>query len=215
MSKISYCSLEEAWGESYNKKNNDSSNLENENENNNSSNNTITNRNKYDTLNKESQVERENVITNMNSIERNKKPENDSIVSYDKYRFNSENKVNSKSYENNYTPFQESLEKKYLQDKLLFLESEFKKYKYLIEKSENNRKISNRDSYIYSSEDSIENFSNSDNTMKDNTKNDYVSNNNSNDIIDLFLLIIIGLVVIFFMNSIFNIGKKIGATGKS
>lgn len=215
MSKISYCSLEEAWGESYNKKNNDSSNLENENENNNSSNNTITNRNKYDTLNKESQVERENVITNMNSIERNKKPENDSIVSYDKYRFNSENKVNSKSYENNYTPFQESLEKKYLQDKLLFLESEFKKYKYLIEKSENNRKISNRDSYMYSSEDSIENFSNSDNTMKDDTKNDYVSNTNSNDIIDLFLLIIIGLVVIFFMNSIFNIGKKIGATGKS
>ena len=213
MSKISYCSLEEAWGESYNKKNNDSSNLENEN--NNSSNNTITNRNKYDTLNKESQVERENVITNMNSIERNKKPENNSIVSYDKYRFNSENKVNSKSYENNYTPFQESLEKKYLQDKLLFLESEFKKYKYLIEKSENNRKISNRDSYMYSSEDSIENFSNSNNTMKDDTKNDYVSNNNNNDIIDLFLLIIIGLVVIFFMNSIFNIGKKIGATGKS
>ena len=218
MSKISYCSLEEAWGESYNKKNNDSTNLENNNNSNNNSNNSnniISNRNKYDTLNKESQVERENVITNMNNIERNKKPENNSIVSYDKYRFNSENKVNSKSYENNYTPFQESLEKKYLQDKLLFLESEFKKYKYLIEKSENNRKISNRDSYMYSSEDSIENFSNSDNTMKDDTKNDYVSNNNSNDIIDLFLLIIIGLVVIFVMNSIFNIGKKIGASGKS
>ena len=226
MSKISYCSLEEAWGESYNKKNNDSSNLENVNNNNNNnsnnnnnnsnnSNNTISNRNKYDTLNKESQIERENVITNMNSIERNKKPENNSIVSYDKYRFNSENKVNSKSYENNYTPFQESLEKKYLQDKLLFLEHEFKKYKYLIEKSENNRKISNRDSYMYSSEDSIENFSNSENSTKDDTKNNYISNNNGNDIIDLFLLIIIGLVVIFVMNSIFNIGKKIGASGKS
>ena len=107
------------------------------------------------------------------------------------------------------------LKKKYLQDKLLFLEHEFKKYKYLIEKSENNRKISNRDSYIYSSEDSIENFSNSDNSMKDDTKNDYISNTNSNDIIDLFLMIIIGLVVIFVMNSIFNIGKKIGASGKS
>ena len=106
------------------------------------------------------------------------------------------------------------LNKKYLQDKLLFLESEFKKYKYLIEKSENNRKISNRDSYIYSSEDSIENFSNSDNT-KDDTKNDYVSNTNRNDIIDLFLLIIIGLIVIFVINSIFNIGKKIGASSKS
>ena len=229
MSKISYCSLEEAWGESYNKKNNDSSNLENINNNSisnndisnnninnsNNSNNTISNRNKYDTLNKESQIERENVITNMNSIERNKKPENNSIVSYDKYRFNSENKVNSKSYENNYTPFQESLEKKYLQDKLLFLEHEFKKYKYLIEKSENNRKISNRDSYMYSSEDSIENFSNSENSTKDDTKNNYISNNNGNDIIDLFLLIIIGLIVIFVMNSIFNIGKKIGASGKS
>jgi hypothetical protein len=225
MSKISYCSLEEAWGESYNKKNNDSSNLENINNINNNinntvsnisdSNNTISNRNKYDTLNKESQIERENVITNMNSIERNKKPENNSIVSYDKYRFNSENKVNSKSYENNYTPFQESLEKKYLQDKLLFLENEFKRYKYLIEKSENNRKISNRDSYMYSSEDSIENFSNSENSTKDDTKNNYISNNNGNDIIDLFLLIIIGLVVIFVMNSIFNIGKRIGASSKS
>jgi len=222
MSKISYCSLEEAWGESYNKKNNDSINLENNNINNNNNNinnnnnnNIITNRNKYDTLNKESIIERENVITNMNSIERNKKPENNSIVSYDKYRFNSENKVNSKSYENNYTPFQESLEKKYLQDKLLFLENEFKKYKYLIEKSENNRKISNRDSYIYSSEDSIESFSNSDNIMKDDTKNDYISKNNNNDIIDLFLLIIIGLIVIFVMNSIFNIGKRIGASSKS
>jgi len=225
MSKISYCSLEEAWGESYNKKNNnDSSNLENNiknnninnnnSDNNNNSNNIISNRNKYDTLNKESQIERENVITNMNIIERNKKPENNSIVNYDKYRFNVDNKVSSKSYENNYTPFQESLEKKYLQDKLLFLEHEFKKYKYLIEKSEHNKKISNRDSYIYSSEDSIENFSNSDNSMKDDTKNDYVSNNNSNDIIDLFLLIIIGLIVIFVMNSIFNIGKKIGASGK-
>ena len=50
--------------------------------------------------------------------------------------------------------------------------------------------------------------------MKDDTKNDYISNTNSNDIIDLFLMIIIGLVVIFVMNSIFNIGKRIGASGK-
>ena len=36
------------------------------------------------------------------------------------------------------------------------------------------------------------------------------SPNKSNDLIDLILLIIIGLIVIFVMNSIFTIGKAIG-----
>ncbi len=207
MSKISYCSLEEAWGESFKKNNDDNNNNNNKNNNNN----IITNRNKYDTLNKESIIERENVISNMNNIERNKKPENNTIVNYDKYRFNPENKVNSKSNEINYTPFEESLEKKYLKDKLLFLEHELKKYKSLIDKSENNKKISNKDYNDYNNENILENFKNSNNS----NSNEYVNNYSSNDMVDLFLLIIIGLIVIFVMNSIFNIGKKIGASGKS
>jgi hypothetical protein len=140
----------------------------------------------------------------MNNVERNKKPENNNNINYDKYRFNPENKVTSKSNENNYTPFQESLEKKYLQDKLLFLENELKKYKYLIEKCENDKKISNKE---FNNENNIENFSNNYNSKNDNS---YISN--SNDMLDLILLIFIGLIVIFVMNSIFNIGKKIGAS---
>lgn len=166
MSKISYCSLEEAWG---------------------SSNNTTGQSN----IEKKTNEERENVITNMNKVERNKTPENNNIVEYNKYRFNPINKVNPKKYEDEYTPFQESLEKKYLQDKLLFLENEFKKYKYFIEKNENSQ----------------ENFSN----LENNITTTSIQNHSSNDIIDLILLIIIGLIIIFVMNSIFDIGKKIGS----
>jgi hypothetical protein len=55
----------------------------------------------------------------------------------------------------------------------------------------------------------IESFSNEDSSNNsDSSKN---KNFKNNDIIDLILLIIIGLIVILVMNSIFSIGKKIGA----
>ena len=205
MSKISYCSLEEAWGTSYKKNINDdaninkdiiqNNNIENNNiEKNNIQNNTILN-DKYDYLNKTSNTERNNVIKNMNSVERNKTAENNSIVEYNKYRFNPLNNVNgNNSTEETYTPFNESIEKKYLQDKINFLENQFKKYKYIFD--ENNNSL-----------DTIESFSNQE--VKENNRP-----NKSNDIIDLFLLIIIGLIVIFVMNSIFSIGKTIGARQK-
>ena len=151
-----------------------------------------------------SQIERETVVENMNKVERNSAPENNSIVEYNKYRFNPENKVNKNNYEmQNYTPFNESIEKKYLKDKLHFLENEFKKYKFLFEKNEN---YSNKNDY---EEDIYESFKNN-----EEDKNESKLNYKSNDMIDLILLIIIGLIVIFVLNSIFSIGKTIGSRQK-
>ena len=190
MSKISYCSLEEAWGEAYKK--NDENLVEN--------NSKEKNSEKYDYLNKMSQIERETIIDNMNKVERNTTPENNSIVEYNKYRFNPDNKVTKNDESQNYTPFNESIEKKYLQDKLNFLENEFRKYKIIFEKNENYSNIGQNEENIY------ESFSNSYDNKNEN-QNQY----KSNDIIDLILLIIIGLIVIFVLNSIFSIGKTIGA----
>jgi len=172
MSKISYCSIEEAWGTSFKEKDDKVDN-------------------KYEKMDNE----RIDVISNMNQVERNQTTENNSIVEYEKYRFNPENKVVKNNNEQTYTPFNESIEKKYLQDKLNYLENEFRRYKYLFDKSKENN----------SSTESIENFQNEGNTSSKS------SNNGGNDIIDLILLIIIGLIVIFVMNSIFNIGKVIGS----
>ena len=71
MSKISYCSLEEAWGETYNRKDDS----------------------KYDNLNKIAKIERDIVVDNMNQVERKAVCENDTIMEYNKYRFNPVNKV--------------------------------------------------------------------------------------------------------------------------
>jgi hypothetical protein len=156
MSKISYCSLEEAWGNSYKKE------------------------------------EEEVKITKVDKVENN-----NSMVEYEKYRFNPVNKVDNNNYEKTYSPFHESIEKKYLQDKLHFLENEFRKYKDYIE----NISVQENQSIQQN-----EQFSNS------TPQAEYPQK--SNDIIDLILLIIIGLIVIFVMNSIFNIGKSIGARNK-
>ena len=221
MSKISYCSLEEAWGDSYVKDNNKDNNkniyVNNNDSSNNDSikshnsvndtrlnyldeksiknvqNNRISNRDRYEILNKKSDIERDNVIKNMNNIERNTTTENNQLVEYNKFRFNSSNNVEDNNYKQDYSPFNESIEKKYLKDKLIFLENELKKYKYLIDKSESN--------------DYIENFSNENN-------NSVQNQNHGSDIIDLILLIIIGLIIIFVLNSIFNIGKSIGSKHK-
>jgi len=195
LSKISYCSLEEAFAGSYNdnkiNNNNNFNNLEN--------NNLEKCDDKYIKLNKISDSDRLNVIKNMNNVERHSSSErnslSDNIDEYNRYRFNNNNKVDNNDISKNYTPFNESIEKKYLQDKLNFLENEFKKYKNIFEKSDS-------DSNNYQ----IENFSNS--NSESNTSN------KGNDIIDLILLIIIGLIVIFVMNSIFNIGKSIGSRNK-
>jgi len=194
MSKISYCSLEEAWGEAYKK--NDENLIEN--------NSKEKNSEKYDYLNKMSQIERETIIDNMNKVERNTTPENNSIVEYNKYRFNSDNKVTKNDKSENYTPFNESIEKKYLQDKLNFLENEFRKYKIIFEKNENYSNINNNNNNTQNEENIYESFSNSDDNKNENQYK-------NNDIIDLILLIIIGLIVIFVLNSIFSIGKTIGA----
>lgn len=184
MSKISYCSIEEAWGTSFDKKN-DLNEIPKDN-----NNDQLFNRNKYEMLNEKSKTERESVINNMNNIERNSNSENNmSIQQYNKYRFNPNNKVSNNTETKDYTPFSDSIEKKQLKDKLDFLENEFKKYKYMTEPSK--------------AEEYKENFQN-----ENGNGNDYQKNN---DFVDLMLLIIIGLIVILVLNSIFNIGKVIGA----
>ena len=196
MSKISYCSLEEAWGNSFSK-NNSENNVENTLQNT-VQNTKISNReiDKYNILTEKSENDRDIVISNMNNNERNPKTENNSLVQYQKYRFNPSNKVNYNDQQI-YSPFNQELERKYLQDKLMYLENELRKYKHLFEKSD--YQINN-----------IESFSNKDSISNNNVP----SNNKSNDIIDLILLIMIGLIVIFVMNSIFNIGKAIGSKNK-
>ena len=218
MSKISYCSIEEAWGTSFTE-NNNIKDIEN---------NKITNKNinKYDILTEKSEIERENLITNMNKMERNSSNNNLNGISgngisgngisgngisgnsisgnsisgnnkfideYNKYRFNPINKVKNNDQDIEYTPFKESIEKKYLQDKLNFLESEFKRYKDLIENNNN--------------KESIENFNNS----NIDSENNLTLKSPNNDIIDLIILIIIGLIIIFVLNSIFTLGKNIGS----
>jgi hypothetical protein len=216
MSKISYCSLEEAWGNSFAKNNeqninnidnirqnninNEENNINNEEKNINNNNKlNIYNReiDKYNILTEKSGNDREIVISNMNNIERNPRTENNSLVQYQKYRFNPTNNVNNNDQQL-YSPFNESLERKYLQDKLYFLENEIRKYRNLFESTDKN----NQNKYQNSNQNIIESFSNQD-----------INNNGnkSNDIIDLILLIMIGLIVIFVMNSIFNIGKAIGS----
>ena len=212
MSKISYASLEEAWGDSFAKtedktqdKTNDKIqyNIQDKSKEKNNNNENIFNRDKYEYLNKTSEEDRKIVINNMNTIERHKTPVNNSVSEFEKYRFNSENRVEKNDSAQNYTPFNENIEKKYLQDKLNYLENEFKKYKMNFDKIQ----YSNKD-YVVNQQlgSSIENFSNQTEGQK--------QGNSTNDIFDIMMLIIIGLIIIFVMNSIFNIGKSIGARMK-
>ena len=187
MSRITYCSLEEAWGDNYIKNNKESppdlppelSSRENVNK--------QIFKNKYDLLNEKSNNDRDEVINNMNNIERNIQNNNINTEDYNKYRTNPKNIVKKNDYETSYTPYKESIEKKALQDKLLFLEKQMTYYKNFV----------NEDSKM----ERIEHFENSNITDK----------NKNNDMIDLIILIIIGLLIIFVMDFIFKMGKQIGA----
>ena len=194
MSKISYSSLEEVWGNSFN-------NVNNNNDNNvNNVNKIITNPDNDNKLiknkleenkkllenDKRQNEQTQKVLKDMNNIERNKVPENNINDDYNRYRFNPVNQVNS-LYESkdDYSPFKDDIDKKFLQDKLIQLENDFRKYKTMI-----------------NSNDVVESFSNNNNEN---------SEINNNEILDLIVLIIIGLIIIFVMDSIFKIGKVIGA----
>jgi len=204
MSKINYCSLDEAWGDPGKNLNDNLLSISSSNNGEkemidtqkNTNNTKIYGRTNYDYLNENSKIDRNNVIQNMNKVERNNETENNiSVSNYNKYRFNPRNNVKQNNYDKDYTPFKESIDKKQLQDKLDYLESEFNKYKLL----SNNETPNNY----------IENFNNK------SEKNEYNNNSdNNNDVFDLILLIIIGLIIILVMNSIFNIGKAIGARNK-
>jgi hypothetical protein len=195
MSKITYCSLEEAWGKTYKDESKDISKDTSKERFNN-----IQDDKKYNNLVEKSDSDRVNVINNLNAIEKNVPTQNNSIVEYNRYRFNPDNNVKSSENQLTYSPFNESLEKKYLKDKLFFLENEFRKYKTLFDQSDSYNQQQMPQSY------GNEHFSNNNSSSVNNNKS-----NNTNDMIDLILLIIIGLIIILVMNSIFSIGKSIGS----
>lgn len=200
-SKISYCSLEEAWGTSINKNseekknNNVNINVESHKENVESNkdyeeNNAFKSKSQsdYENLKKDNE-KMKTILEAMNYVERNKSPENNINEDYNKYRFNPINKVNGLYQLNDYKPFQDDIDKKSLQDRFTELESEFRKYKTFV----NSKRLDSEN------EDSIESFSNLDN------------NNSKTDIQDLIVLIVLGLVIIFIMDNIFKLGKYFGS----
>ena len=209
MPPISYCSLDEAWG-IQKKPNKEENNI-----------------NRFDKLSEESQKERNNVIDNMNYIERNVKNNSNSSnlkeISYDKslpklsefekYKMNPMNKVaplkssynilnnDAKLSEENDNNKEYEKEKQSYKERLAFLENELQKCKNYLEI------YRNKDYTKENIENTIESFQNTNN----NSYNSFSTSNTSNDIIDLIFLIIIGLVIIFIMNSIFKLGKSIGS----
>jgi hypothetical protein len=224
-----YASLEEVWGKNYDSENKNSNlNNNNNNYNNNttepvdskrreSSNDKILNRDLEqdldltNKLNTKSNSDRNNIINSMNNVERNSKTENgnSSVDEYNRYRINPYNKVkeneNLNLLDTNKNESENcifnSIEKKFLQDKLNFLEQQLKLHQ---DYDSNHSRFDNSNNYSSSNDSSnfIENFQNSDNSL--------INTNRNADIIDLIVLIIIGLIIIFIMNSIFNLGKSIG-----
>lgn len=191
MSKISYCSLEEAWGNSINKNQDiDNKNTDKKEKTKDYDEEINSYRSKsqmeYESL-KEDNEKMKKILNTMNFVERNKTPENNINEEYNKYRFNSVNKVNGLYQDsNNYKPFEEDLEKKSLQDRFVELENEFRRYKMMMNTRSNN-----------SEEESIESFSNFE--------------GNNTDIQDLIVLIVLGLIIIFIMDNIFKLGKYMGS----
>lgn len=191
MSKISYCSLEEAWGNSINKNQDiDNKNTDKKEKTKDYDEEINSYRSKsqmeYESL-KEDNEKMKKILNTMNFVERNKTPENNINEEYNKYRFNSVNKVNGLHQDsNNYKPFEEDIEKKSLQDRFVELENEFRRYKMMM-----NTRNSN------SEEESIESFSNFE--------------GNNTDIQDLIVLIVLGLIIIFIMDNIFKLGKYMGS----
>lgn len=196
MSKISYCSLEEAWGPSISKNvekdkdNNTKKNDENKEDYEEINSFKSKSQNDYELL-KEDNKNMKKILNTMNLIERNKSPENNINEDYNKYRFNPINKVNSlySTDKNDYKPFQDDIEKKSLQDRFIELENEFRKYKMMMNTRNNS-----------GDEETIESFGN----LID-------SNSDKTDIQDLIVLIVLGLIVIFIMDNIFKLGKYLGS----
>lgn len=202
MSKISYCSLEEAWGPSIDKNQDKQEKIKekvqvqeqkNTKEKDYEENNSFKSQTQmdYENLKKDNESMKK-ILNTMNYIERNKTPENNINEEYNKYRFNPINKVNGLyTDDKDYKPFNDDIEQKSLQDRFVQLENEFRRYKMLM----NTRNINSE------SEESIESFSNFNNS------------DSKTDIQDLIVLIVLGLIIIFIMDNIFKLGKYIGSRG--
>jgi|TARA_B110000483_G_scaffold65319_1_gene81652 hypothetical protein len=198
MSKISYCSLEEAWGPNIDKNQDKQEKIKekvqeqkNIKEKDYEENNSFRSQSQtdYENLKKDNESMK-NILNTMNYIERNKTPENNINEEYNKYRFNPINKVNGLyNDDKDYKPFNDDVEQKSLQDRFVQLENEFRKYKMFMNTRNNNSE----------SEESIESFSN------------FNNNDSKTDIQDLIVLIVLGLIIIFIMDNIFKLGKYLGS----
>jgi hypothetical protein len=198
MSKISYCSLEEAWGPNIDKNQDKQEKIKekvqeqkNIKEKDYEENNSFRSQSQtdYENLKKDNESMKK-ILNTMNYIERNKTPENNINEEYNKYRFNPINKVNGLyNDDKDYKPFNDDVEQKSLQDRFVQLENEFRKYKMFMNTRNNNSE----------SEESIESFSN------------FNNNDSKTDIQDLIVLIVLGLIIIFIMDNIFKLGKYLGS----
>ena len=201
---MNYCSIEEAWG------------LQSSSSQNKIDNNEKT-ENKYENLNENSKKERNELITNMNNVERIPIIKNETSSEFEKYRFNPKNNVSENDVSKIYSPFNEVIEKKYLLDKLNFLESQLNKMDVLRNSNIQSNNIENFDNN--KSENNYNQNNSSSNYEVSKSNAEYNNNHHKNiyntDIIDLIFLICIGLIIIFIMNSIFSLGKSIGIRNSS
>jgi hypothetical protein len=144
---------------------------------------------------------------------------------FQKYRTNSMDKVvplkstsnnlndnndSNKSYKKDIICNDIEKEKQRYKERLAFLENELQKCKNYLEICRSTTSPTKTFQNMIpenSEENTIESFQNSNN----NSYNSFYTSNTSTDIIDLIFLIIIGLVIIFIMNSIFKLGKSIGS----
>ena len=258
MSKIGYCTLEEAW-QTYTPSLNLPPVQQQQQQ---PAMTTTYSMNKNNNL----KIDREEILNNINEVERKMKAGNNNTSNnnskYDMYRINTNNSVSSQNANtslkntsnwnlnsnvnsnvvnndesNNsdaYTPFEDSIERKYLQDKLFFLENELRRYKNILmpnqQNSYNNQQrqlnmINNIDNDNINNYDEQHNVTESFGNFFGNNAGNW--NNNprtenfniggvtiNNDMIDLIILIIIGLLIIFVFDSIFKIGKSVGSRGK-
>ena len=226
MSKISYCSLEEAWGNNLIK--NQDMNINNQ-QNNQQNNQNYNNKN--------------TVNTTINTINSNTVPSNNQNRNQPKDYNEEVNMFKSKSQMDFESLKADNENLKKILNTMNYVErnkipennmnEDYNKYRFnplnkvnSLYAGENNyqpflddvEKKSFQDRFVQlenefrkyklminsknqSDEETIESFSNQE-------------NNNGNDIQDLIVLIVIGLIIIFIMDNIFKLGKYIGAKGK-
>lgn len=192
MSRISYCSIEEAWGQDFANRYNAEHGI-----------NYIGNQFANDNL--------KPILVKKNNISNNyKKEENDKEHNYEEELYN--NKIpNAYSNSQNYSVISKKKLIKKLENKIEWLNNECNRCKAHLGNISKKKHISKKKyKQMHNLEEFIEKFTNSDSVE--------LFNNNGlidNSYLDLVIFIILGLIVIFGMDTILRLGKKIGMRNNS